>query len=326
MTSSPPKVSVIIPFYKNEAYLRECVGHCLRLDYPNYEIIVVGNTPLQINSDRVKFVEIKDTSQGCKKDAGISISSGEICAFVDDDAYPRRDWLKNAVKYFIDPQVGAVCGPGVTPDNDNLLQKASGALYSTFLGSGPFHFRYVPTKHQYVKEGPGYNILARRSLLMEIGGIATKLRSGEDTLLSQKIREKNMKILYAPDVVVYHHRRPLILPHLRQVRIYALHRGFFVKRFRDSSTNPFYTLPLLLGILVTIGALTVLVTQSFFVFISLFLISVYLLASFTSGLLISQSVKIALLTSVGIPLTHLTYAYGFFQGLVTQELGEIPSY
>ena len=53
-------------------------------------------------------------------------SNGEFCAFIDNDAYPRSDWLTSALKYFENPEVGGVGGPGLTPEADGFMQKAGG--------------------------------------------------------------------------------------------------------------------------------------------------------------------------------------------------------
>jgi len=320
-----PEVSVIIPFYKNVEHLNECVSHCLKLDYPNYEVIVVSDSPLDLNNDLVKVLVIDGSSQGRKKDVGTEVACGEICAFVDDDAYPSRDWLKNAVKYFEDSSVGAVCGPGVTPENDGLPQRASGVIYSSFAGSGPFRFRYVPERLRFVREGPGYNMLVRKSLLNQIGGIATNLRSGEDTLLCKKILKTGKKILYAPDVVVHHHRRPLFTSHLRQAKTYALHRGYLAKKEPETSAKPFYVLPSFA--LVSFGALAVLSLYFSFAFYALsFAVIAYLVFCLGSVVKTSKEFKADMLAFLGVPLTHLAYAFGFIQGLLTKEIGESPSH
>jgi cellulose synthase/poly-beta-1,6-N-acetylglucosamine synthase-like glycosyltransferase len=319
------KVSVIIPFYKDEGYLKECISHCLKLDYTNYEIIVVSHSALSMSNDGVRVLLVDNASQGSKKDAGIKVASGEVCAFVDDDAYPSPDWLKNAVKYFEDSDVGAVCGPGLTPESDSLLQKASGVVYSSFGGGGILRFRYVPEKTRYVNEGPGYNMLVRKSLLKEVGGIATNLRSGEDTLLCKKIREVGKKILYAPDVIVYHHRRPLFTPHLKQAKTYALHRGYLAKKEPATSANLFYMLPFIF--LVGLGALAVLSVHFSFAFdMLLFAVITYLAVCLTSAVHASKDARIAVLAFLGTVLTHLVYAFGFIQGLLIEEIGERPSH
>ncbi|MFQ6136538.1 MAG: glycosyltransferase [Candidatus Hydrothermarchaeales archaeon] len=60
---------------------------------------------------------------------GIENSAGELLAFIDSDAYPRKDWLKNAVKYFSNPEIAAVGGPGLTPEEDNTLQKPADTCF-----------------------------------------------------------------------------------------------------------------------------------------------------------------------------------------------------
>jgi cellulose synthase/poly-beta-1,6-N-acetylglucosamine synthase-like glycosyltransferase len=329
MSSNTPRVSIIIAFYKNEKYLRECLEHCLRLDYPNYEIIVVSARQIKLDS-RVKHVIVSSEAQGIKKNEGVATSSGDLCAFIDDDAYPDKEWLKNAVKYFTDPHIGAVCGPGVTPPGDGIKQKASGAIYSSFIGSGPLRYRYIPTKVQYVDMAPGYNVIIRCSLLKKIGGFRSNLRSGEDDLISAEILKMGKKILYAPDVIVYHHRRPLFIPHLRQVMNYGLHRGFFMKKYSQTSTKLVYFLPFIA--IVSVGSILPLVIYYTIIGASLvfqifgFVVGAYLATSFISAYKISKDMRVALLAMIGTPLTHLAYALGFIKGLLTRSIGERPSY
>jgi cellulose synthase/poly-beta-1,6-N-acetylglucosamine synthase-like glycosyltransferase len=218
MSDRWPFVSIIIAFYKNVEHLKVCLRWCEQLNYPSYEIIVVGNSDAVVSSPRVRWLKIKEVAQGPKKDFGVANARGEIVAFVDDDAFPRGDWLRKAMKYFRDPDVGAVCGPGVEPPGEGLRKRVSGAFWDCSVGSGPARYRYVPRTISFLDgEAPGFNLLVRRSLMVAVGGIASSFRSGEDALLSQKIRDAGKRIVYAPDVVVFHHRRPLLKPFLKQI-------------------------------------------------------------------------------------------------------------
>jgi cellulose synthase/poly-beta-1,6-N-acetylglucosamine synthase-like glycosyltransferase len=330
--STHPRVSIIIPFYKNKQNLLECVTHCQKLNYPNFEIIIVANTEPIITGDKIRWLIIKDVAHGAKKDAGVAVASGELCAFIDDDAFPHQDWLKNAVKYFEDANVGAVCGPGIACPKETIMEKASSAIWASPFGAGPARYRYVPTrKHFVVGEAPGYNLIVRRSLMIKIGGIGINLRSGDDAILSEKIRRSGKKIIYAPDVIVYHHRRPLFLPLLKQVMTYGMHRGFFLKRFPQTSQQHDITfaLPLLhfVAIMMLVTSLLLFPQLAFLVSILLTIdLGGYLIVGFISGLLVSKSFIVAVLTSIGIPLVHFTYAAGYLYGLLVKELGEKPSY
>jgi cellulose synthase/poly-beta-1,6-N-acetylglucosamine synthase-like glycosyltransferase len=320
-----PKVSITIPFYKNLVYLEECVKHCLTLDYSNYEILVVSNSPLKLSDEQAKVIVTDKVGQAYKKDLGVAHSSGDICAFIDDDAYPSENWIKNAARYFDDPDVVAVGGPGVTPPNDGLMQKASGLIYSLPIGSGKFSNRYVAKETSKVGELPGYNLFARKSFLEEIGGINVRYRSGEDTILSHKIVKAGKKFIYASDVRVYHHRRPLFFPHLRQVSNYALHRGYFAKVFPETSAKLSYMAPsvfliafvlwLVLSVLIPMFRLPLIIAIAGYVMLSAILASIS-----------SKSLKLSILVAVGVPLTHFAYAIYFIKGLLTKNLGEKPSY
>ena len=313
-----PKVSIIVPFYKARSrYLEECIQRCLELDHPDFEIIVVSNEHYEASDPKVKAFTTDKLSQGEKDDVGISVSSGEICAFINDDAYPRRDWLKNAVKYFQDPEVGAVGGPGLTPENDGLMQKASGAVYASFLGAGFAAYRCsTPRSPTYIDDCPGHNLIVKKGLLERIGGFGTRFRSGEDTALSLKIIKASRKIVYAPDVIVFHHRKPLFRAHMRQARSCGMHRGYYVKKFPETSFRASYFLPSFL-VFSIMALATILALDPSIAWPLLVLLGVYVLFSFASGFISNRSLKIALLFPAAILATHVAYGVGFLQGLMT---------
>jgi len=324
-SSELPKVSIIIPFYKNFEHLAECVSHCLNLDYPDYEVIVVSNVPLNIDNQNVRVIITDKIGQADKKDLGTAEATGEIYAFLDDDAYPSEDWIRRAVKYFDDPNVAAVGGPGITPPNDNLMQLASGVIYSSFIGGGSLGYRYAPKNNIVnVDELPGYNLFIRRSAL-DRTSFNVKFRSGEDSVLSRRLKGAGGKLVYASDVVVYHHRRPLFTPHLKQAANYALHRGFFVKKFPKTSAKPIYAIPSA-SLIALLGLLAFSFSLPILRFLIVTLLITYLSLSFISAVWTSKNLKPSLLALIGIPLTHLTYAVYFLKGLLSKEIGERPSY
>jgi GT2 family glycosyltransferase len=314
-----PRISIIVPFYyKRSRYLQELLKACEKLDYENYEIIIVSNTPLNINSPKVRVIVTDKLSQGEKFDIGIAEATGEICALVGDDTYPHPDWLKNAVKYFNNPEIVAVGGPGLTPPNDSLMQHASGLVYSSLLGGGFASFRYTKRGERLCDDLPATNLLVRREALLQVGGIQLPFRSGEDTFLCMKLSKLGKKMLYAPDVVVFHHRRPLFLPHARQVWNAAIHRGYFAKRFGGNSRKIGYFLPSL-GIIsgCSLLLITIFIPQLFS--LTFTIIGVYAIAVFLSAIAVAKRLSLAFLVSLGILLTHLTYGLGFLKGLFLRD-------
>jgi GT2 family glycosyltransferase len=314
-----PRISIIVPLYhKRLHYLQEFLEHCEKLDYENYEIIILSNISLQLNSSRTRIIITDKRSQGEKFDIGIAAATGEICAFVGDDTYPRSDWLEKAIKYFRDPEVVAVGGPGLTPPNDSMMQHASGLVYSSLMGGGFASFRYTAKRERLCDDLPATNLLVSREALLQVGGISVPFRSGEDTFLCMKLSKLGKKILYAPDVVVFHHRRPLFRPHARQVWNAAIHRGYFAKRFGGNSRRIGYFLPSLAVISGCVLPLIALLTPQILPYI-LSIVGIYLAGVLLSALAVAKRLHLALIVSLGIILTHLTYGVGFLRGLLLRD-------
>jgi cellulose synthase/poly-beta-1,6-N-acetylglucosamine synthase-like glycosyltransferase len=312
-----PLVSIIIPCKDIDGYTRECVKHCKQLDYDNYEIILLPDCSEEI-IEGVVVIVTGPVSPGKKRNIGVKNSRGEFCAFIDNDAYPKRDWLKNAVKYLENPAVGGVGGPGLTPESDSLSQKAGGYVLSSFM-VGNLSSRYK-TKQSFESDDiHSCNFVARKSVVEEAGGWNEKYWPGEDTLMCLAIAHLGKKLIEAPDVVVYHHRRALFRAHLKQVSRFGMHRGFFAKKFPDNSLKATYFFPSLLVLSFSAGVLLSFLF-SFFVYILVLGIVAYLVLSLFAGGLQAKSAKLVFLVWLGIIVTHVVYGLSFLYGLLKSDL------
>ena len=93
------KVSVIIPVYNDEKYLKQCVESVLTQTYTNLEIILVDDgstdhTPEICEEYREKYDQIrvlhkKNGGVGSSRNAGLALATGEYILFIDND-----DWLE----------------------------------------------------------------------------------------------------------------------------------------------------------------------------------------------------------------------------------------
>ena len=315
----PPFISIIIPVKGNNPYLEECITHCRKLDYPEYEIMVLPDEEICQEWKDVRVISTGAVGPAEKRDIGMGKSQGEILAFLDDDAFPSQKWLKSAVKYFQNKEIAAVGGPAVTPEKNSLRQKASGLVYSSLLGGGTYVYRYIPKEVREVNDYPTCNLLVRKKILKKLGGFKSLFWPGEDTVLCLNITEKlKKKIVYDPEVLVYHHRRRLFIPHLRQVKNYALHRGYFVKKFPETSFKLSYFLPSIFVSGLAVGGILSITTPSIR---SIFLtgVLVYLFLVFLSSLS-SKNPILILLVFLGIVLSHLTYGTTFIKGLIIKRL------
>jgi GT2 family glycosyltransferase len=323
--SEYPKVSIVIPLPKIGHFVKEAIPHYEKLDYPNFEIIILPD------EDKVSYEKLSDkldirivpspANLGKKRDVGAEVSKGDVIAFTDDDAYPRPDWLKNAIEIlFRSEEIGAVGGPAITPDNEPFWAKISGNVFSSFLMSGSARKRFVITNNKEHEDNEihGVNIIIKKDVYLKVGGSSDiyQYHSGEDTLLCLKIRKAGYKIIFSPNVVVYHHRRSLFWDHFKQIRNYAMHRGFFIKKFPENSLRIQYFLPsmFLVGL---IGGGILSFFSSLILKLYLGVLGFYFLLALISSL--KPNPIETLLTTVGIFLSHITYGYYFIKGLLISE-------
>lgn len=89
------KVSIVIPVYKAEQYLKECIDSALCQDYPNIEVILVedgspDNCPAICDSYAEQFANVlvvhhSNRGPGLSRNAGMEKASGEYIFFMDSD-------------------------------------------------------------------------------------------------------------------------------------------------------------------------------------------------------------------------------------------------
>ncbi|MDP7983167.1 MAG: glycosyltransferase, partial [Conexivisphaerales archaeon] len=250
-------ISVIVPCRVVDDYARECVERCLSY-FDDAEILVVpdvynGELDQYAGEGRLRIVVSGKASPGRKRNLAMSMARGEAFAFIDSDAYPERDWLRRAAEDLRAAEV--VGGPAVTPEEDSSMQRASGYVYSSPLMGG--------LSERFTRKSPGLkevdllhsvNCVARRGVIESVGGWDERYWPGEDTLLCGLLRRKGIKLYHDSELVVYHHRRELYVPHLRQVAGYGFYRGFLVRRYGREFFRPIYFLPMAFVIYLILGA------------------------------------------------------------------------
>lgn len=316
-------VSIIVAVKGDNPYLRECIEACLKLDYPDFEILVLPDNELILDYPKTRVIPTGEVTPPIKRDMALEPARGEILAFLDDDAYPVKDWLTKAVSYFSDPRIAAVGGPAVTPESDDLWQEASGRVYSSWAMAGEHRYRYILGEKREVEDYPSCNFLVRKSAMRRIGGFDTRFWPGEDTFFCLKIvRDLKEKIVYAPEVLVYHHRRRLWTGHLKQIANYGLHRGYFAKRFPETSRKLTYFLPSLLVIGVLSGAVFSLIPAFRWIYFPAIIsyLTVVFISSISSH--ISSPFRLTLLVFWGIIFSHIVYGIYFIKGLFSGKLSE----
>lgn len=317
------RVSVIIPVRKITTELRETLCKLTELIPPAGEILVLPDHTPRENFPGVRFIPTGVPGPAAKRDLALQYARGEIFAFLDDDAYPRPDWLAQALPHFTDPRVAAVGGPAVTPPGERCWAAAAGAVLSSWLGSGPTRMRFVPVGSvRAVDDWPSVNLLVRRDVFAAIGGFGSSFWPGEDTKLCHEIVRRGYQILYDPAAIVYHHRATTPLRHLRQFARYGLHRGHFVRAFPETSRRVSYFLPLG-SLLATATVLAAVIEIPELRAPASFLVLLGGAAVIGAGIREAYRSRRALVAVLYPPLlvfTHVTYALAFLRGLLSPSL------
>jgi glycosyltransferase involved in cell wall biosynthesis len=324
-----PLISVVIACPNGSWMLDECLDALERQTYREFEVIVLPDGDMQetgrygyplyvIPTGKVRPAE--------KRNIGIAAAKGSIVAFIDDDAYPDSRWLENAVKYFAEPTIGALGGPGVTPPGDGFWAHCGGRVYENIFVSGNYRYRYLGGRvRRSIDDYPSCNLFVRKEVLDSFGGYRTDFWPGEDTLLCEDIVCKAKKrIAYDPWTLVYHHRRPLFAAHLRQLGRYGFHRGYFVKRFPVTSCRLSYFIPSLFVVYVVLLAAMFVFRD--FIGGGVIGVRATVLASpmlFYAVLTMASTFSLNpfkwIVTELGVFLSHLWYGIQFMRGLFASK-------
>ena len=121
-----PFVSIIVPVYNEGILLKNSIESLLKLDYKNYEIIIVNDGSTDDSKEvaeslvgyqngvhnKIKISLINKLNNGKAKalNAGIQYSDAEFILCMDGDSILSPATLKNSIRHFADQNVGAVAG------------------------------------------------------------------------------------------------------------------------------------------------------------------------------------------------------------------------
>jgi poly-beta-1,6-N-acetyl-D-glucosamine synthase len=172
-----PMVSIIVPVYNEGVSIKASLKALVKLDYPNYEVIVVDDgssdqtyrLALDVSRRTRPLIRVLTQTNGGKADAlnhGVSAAAGEIVICVDGDSLVHANALKPAILHFRDPRVGAVSGCVRVLNRSKLLARLQALEY--IAGNA------LPKRAQnlggVVTVVPGPLGVFRKTAIAEVGG------------------------------------------------------------------------------------------------------------------------------------------------------------
>ena len=215
-----PRMSVVICTYNGSATLGGCLEAVLALDYPDYEVIVVCDACLDRSAEiagsfeGVRVIETLRRGLAAARNTGMEAATGEVVAYIDDDALADPDWLTRLAQTFAEGEFAAVGGPNVLPPESNWVAECVANA-----PGGPTHVLVSDRDAEHI---PGCNMAIRKEALERIGGFDPQFRAaGDDVDVCWRLLDAGERIAFNPGAVVLHHRRATVRGYLRQQRGYG---------------------------------------------------------------------------------------------------------
>jgi glycosyltransferase involved in cell wall biosynthesis len=217
-------LSIIICTYNREKYIYNCLKSVAENDFSfeNYEIVLINNNSTdnteyeckRFKNDlpQVNFRYFVEKNQGLSfaRNRGITEAKGDILAYVDDDATINNIYLKTIADFFANNKNAFAAGGAILPVYETQEPKwfshHTKILITTYKNEGKKIIEFKKGKFP-----GGGNSAYRKDVFEKIGLYNTDLgRKGasligaEEKDIFDKMRKKNMKFYYLPDMILYH--------------------------------------------------------------------------------------------------------------------------
>lgn len=209
-----PRISVVVCSYNGSRTIADTLDGLSRLDYPDHEVIVVddGSTDATATIAReydVRLIRTANRGLSAARNTGMAAATGEIVAYIDDDARPDSHWLIYLAFTFMTTSHAAAGGPNIPPPGDGAI---AGCVANA--PGGPIHVLLTDQEAEHV---PGCNLAVRTACLAAIGGFDPGFRvAGDDVDLCWRLQDRGWTVGFSPAAMVWHHRRNSVRAYWRQ--------------------------------------------------------------------------------------------------------------
>jgi len=210
-----PFVSVIVCSYNGGPTLASCLDSLGKLNYPEYEVILVddGSTDdtsyIAAQFPWVRYIHQSNQGLSHARNTGATAAKGEVFAYTDSDCMVDPDWLYYLIGTLVSSDYAGVGGPNVTPPAKNWIQACVAAA-----PGGPSHVLLTDVVAEHI---PGCNMAFYRWAFESVGGFDTEYRkAGDDVDFCWRIQQAGWVIAFSPTAIVWHYRRFTLQAFFRQ--------------------------------------------------------------------------------------------------------------
>lgn len=310
------EVSIIIPTYNEEKYIKGLLDSLLNQTYKgNYEIIVVDGDSTDKTKEIVRKFRDKDIKilnnperiQSVAMNIGINNCKTKYFIIIGAHSYVSKRFIEENINTIKNKKCAGVGGKIKNANNDKN-STAMNLATQTWLGGGVSAYRYSE-KEGYVNTVPFGCYDKRR-----IGEIRFRedLPVGEDAYFNWEIIKKGEKIYYNPKIISYYYARSSFRQFWVQIYRYGIARAIIIKK--DIKTlNIIYLVPFFF-VLYLLSLMIIFMSNNKFLIIMYFIpLVLYLLLIVIKSLSLSK--KLFLKIGLSFIITHVSYGLGFLLGI-----------
>ncbi len=231
-----PRVSVVVCSYNGARTIQDTLDGLRRLDYPDFEIIVVDDgsrdeTATIARQYNCQVIQTPNRGLARARNAGLAAATGDIVAYIDDDAYPDPQWLRYLAATLMSSSHAGVGGPNIAPPGDGLIADCVARA-----PGGPMHVLLSDREAEHI---PGCNMAFRRECLEAIRGFDPQFRAaGDDVDVCWQLQERGWTLGFHPAALVWHHRRNSVRTYCKQQIGYGRAEAMLERKWPEKYNGP----------------------------------------------------------------------------------------
>jgi glycosyltransferase involved in cell wall biosynthesis/GT2 family glycosyltransferase len=214
-----PTISIIVNTCDRSPELRTLLRSLEHQDYPAFEVIVVlgpthDDSLEMLNHEfagRIHLVRCPEFNLSVSRNLGLAHAAGEIVAFIDDDAVPCRNWLKQLAEAYAKPDVAGVGGrTHIVNPKQGQLQFLKGLItvlaeQHDVIGEGSDQQPFVAPEMLVFPRFHGTNMSYRRRALLDINGFDENFEYlFDDADIGVRLGLEGRRLVQLEGAAVYH--------------------------------------------------------------------------------------------------------------------------
>ncbi|HVN63505.1 MAG TPA: glycosyltransferase, partial [Candidatus Binataceae bacterium] len=225
-----PMVSVVICAYNAERTMRPCLESLRKLDYPNFEVVIVDDgsrdRTAEISADFPEFRLIRQPNKGLSvaRNVGMHAARGEIIAYTDSDCVVDPHWLTLMIRTLTEKNFDGCGGPNYAPHEEERMAACCAAS-----PGAPCHVLVGEDRAEHLA---GCNMVFKKSALLKIGGFDPQFTAaGDDVDICWRLLDAGFRLGFCPAAFVWHFRRNTIKAYYGQQRGYGRAEALLYPRY-----------------------------------------------------------------------------------------------